>query len=234
MAGNNEWSIFLENLGKVAACSVVLVGVSFCAGYFSLKGYLNSLGASWFLGFYGATEFVVGGIWYAAFLFFGMVLVLLIANLSWLSQLSLRIASFILGTLVVVIGLVLIMGFGRQEAMSYLGTTWAFALITLVCAINISVAVHDQSGGTPYYRLLGLLSGSSYLICIVVVIPLINGDSSAQLLRNKDSKVTSYVYKVEGEKKFILVSAGGGKMLVVDNDMTTFSVVDPSTIWGVR
>ncbi|MCM2361538.1 hypothetical protein [Pseudomonas sp. SR18] len=234
MAGNNEWSIFLENLGKVAACSVVLVGVSFCAGYFSLKGYLNSLGAGWFLGFYSATEFVVGGIWYAAFLFFGMVLVLLIAKLSWLPQLYLRVASFILGALVVVIGLLLIVRSGQQEAMSYLGTTWAFALITLVCAINISIAVHDQSGGTPYYRFLGLLSGGSFLACIVVVIPLINGNSSAQNLRNKDSKVMSYVYKVEGEKSFILVSAGGGKMLVVDKDMTTFSVVDPSTVWGVR
>ncbi|MGF6125154.1 hypothetical protein QF019_000343 [Pseudomonas frederiksbergensis] len=234
MAGNNEWSVFLENLGKVAACSVVLVGVSFCAGYFALKGYLGSLGAGWFLGFYGATEFVVGGIWYASFLFVAMVLVLLLANLSWLTQLMLRVASFILGTLVVIIGVFLVVRFGMQEAMLYLGTTWAFSLITLVSAINISISVHDQSGGTPYYRFLGLMSGGTFLGCIVVVIPLINGNSSAELLRNKNPKVISYVYKVEGDKNFILVSMGGGKMLVVDKDMATFSVVDPSTVWGIR
>ncbi|MGE8185911.1 hypothetical protein [Pseudomonas sp. NPDC086278] len=226
--------MFLDNLGKVAACSVVLVGLSFCAGYFSLKGYLDSLGAYWFLGFYAATEFIVGGMWYASFLFMAMVLTLLFANLNWPSHLELRRASFVLMVLFILASMALVICLGDREAMKYLGGGWSFSLITIISAINISISVHEKSGGTPYYRFLGLVSGAIFILVMIVIIPLLNGQSSAQLLRNKDARVMSYVYKVDGEKTHILVSVGGGKMLLVDADMITFSVVDPATVWGVR
>ncbi|MBH3456684.1 hypothetical protein I5Q41_18555 [Pseudomonas monteilii] len=221
----------VDFVGKLAGCSVLFLGLAFCAGYFNSAAYLKVFDAGWFISVYAFTDLVVRGIWYAAYGAIGFLVMFVIIQSPNVSDRYLRIFNRTLCIPFILFSCVLLISdlWWGMSPLWLLQTNWfkAWAMVALSCQVAVFMRPHLLD--LVVAKVISVLSLFLLAAMVVVVIPAIFGRESAiQKFNNQDEMLKAK--KDGGDEIYRMVDFASGKLLLLRKD-NSLIVIDPIDVW---
>lgn len=234
MVNNGEVSKLIDVLGKFAGCSVLFLGVAFCAGYFYSSAYLEFFDSQWFLSFFTFTELVVRGIWNAVYGAIGLLILVVVAqNPVVTEQHLLWMARIVCYPFFVVFAVIVIYNeHSGGEWDSVYKSSWVMSWTLLTMVVAAANCMHPVSIGHVAFKvfLVALFSALSY--SVLVGFPMVHARDYAQKLTENNKQKMMKAYKEGVPEVHFVVDSANGKLLLLNKD-ASLMVVDPTDGWRI-
>lgn len=228
---SGDVSKVVDFVGKLAGCSVLFLGLAFCAGYFNSAAYLKVFDAEWFISIYVFTDLVVRGVWYAAYGAIGFLVMFVIIQSPNVSDHYLRILNQVLCIPFILFCCAIFSAdlWWGTSSLWLLQASWfeAWAMAALSCQVAIFMRPH-----LLHYVIAKVISVISLFLLVAMVVVVIPGvlgrESAIQKFHNKDDMLKAK--KDGGDEIYRMVDFANSKLLLLRKDGSLI-VVDPTDVW---
>ncbi|WP_444756618.1 hypothetical protein [Pseudomonas sp. A014] len=234
MGNSGELSNLIDFLGKLAGCSVLFLGVAFCAGYFYSSAYLEFFGARWFLSGFTFIEFVVRGIWNAVYGAIGLLVLVVVTQSSVVTEKHLlwmaRIVCYPFFAIFAVI--IFYDEYSNGAWGSVYKSYWLMSWTLMSLVVAAANCMHPVSSGYVIFKIFNVVLFSVLCYSVLVGFPIFNAQEDAQELANNNRAKMMKAYKEGFAEVHFVVDSANGKILLLNKD-TSLMVVEPTDGWRI-
>lgn len=234
MGDSGELSNLIDFLGKLAGCSVLFLGVAFCAGYFYSSAYLEFFDARWFLSGFTFIEFVVRGVWNAVYGAIGLLVLVVVTqspvvteqHLLWMA----RIVCYPFFALFAVV--ILYDEYSNGAWGSFYKSYWVMSWMLLSLVVAAANFMHPVSSGHVIFKVFNVALFSALSYSVLVVLPIVHAQEYAQELADNNRAKMMKAYKDGFAEVHFVVDSANGKILLLNKD-ASLMVVEPTDGWRI-